>query len=122
MSSTWGMPLEGDFDELLLINAVIISTSTRTGISKFLFGSMYGNVHADSSNSGWGDSIGRIPKPDKDIFTLYDYRERHATYRTDLDLLELHANFPWIPVWDDHGMATPKQRYILIVVRPTDLT
>lgn len=34
---------------------------------------------------------------------LYDYRKRIATYRTDLDLLASHQNFPWIPVWDDHG-------------------
>jgi alkaline phosphatase D len=32
----------------------------------------------------------------------YDYRRRYATYRTDIDLLESHQNFPWISVWDDH--------------------
>jgi alkaline phosphatase D len=52
---------------------------------------------------GWGQSIGRVPLPNRQIFTLYDYRKRHATYRTDLDLLASHQNFPWIPVWDDHG-------------------
>jgi alkaline phosphatase D len=52
---------------------------------------------------GWGNSIGRIPQPDREIFTLYDYRKRLATYRTDLDLLLSHQQFPWIPVWDDHG-------------------
>ena len=52
---------------------------------------------------GWGQSIGRVPLPDRTIYTLYDYRKRHATYRTDLDLLASHQNFPWIPVWDDHG-------------------
>lgn len=36
---------------------------------------------------------------------MYDYRERLATYRTDLDLLESHQQFPWIPVWDDHEVA-----------------
>lgn len=55
--------------------------------------------------SGWGDSIGRIPQPDRTIYTLYDYRKRLATYRTDLDLLASHQNFAWIPVWDDHGMV-----------------
>ena len=39
------------------------------------------------------------------IFTLYDYRKRLATYRTDLDLVENHQQFPWIPVWDDHEVA-----------------
>lgn len=52
-----------------------------------------------------GQSIGRIPLPDRTIFTLYDYRKRIATYRTDLDLLLSHQAFPWIPVWDDHEVA-----------------
>ena len=34
--------------------------------------------------------------------SLYDYRKRIATYRTDLDLVASHQQFPWIPVWDDH--------------------
>ncbi|KAA8893189.1 PhoD-like phosphatase-domain-containing protein [Sphaerosporella brunnea] len=51
---------------------------------------------------GWGNEIDRIPQPDKDLATLYDYRRRYATYRTDVDLLESHQNFPWIAVWDDH--------------------
>ncbi|RYN90349.1 hypothetical protein AA0120_g6103 [Alternaria tenuissima] len=54
---------------------------------------------------GWGNSIDRIPQPDHEIFTLYDYRRRLATYRTDLDLLASHEQFPWIPVWDDHEVA-----------------
>jgi len=33
----------------------------------------------------------------------YEYRKRYANYRTDLDLLESHKQFPWITVWDDHG-------------------
>ena len=28
---------------------------------------------------GWGQSIGRVPLPDREIYTLYDYRKRHAT-------------------------------------------
>ena len=52
---------------------------------------------------GYGQSINRIPLPDRQIYTLYDYRKRHATYRTDADLLLSHGTFPWIPVWDDHG-------------------
>ena len=52
---------------------------------------------------GWGQSIGRVPLPDRETYTLYDYRTRYATYRTDLDLLLSHQMFPWIPVWDDHG-------------------
>ncbi|KAL9122439.1 MAG: hypothetical protein Q9187_001001 [Circinaria calcarea] len=54
---------------------------------------------------GNGQSIGRIPLPDRMIYTLYDYRKRLATYRTDQDLLLSHQQFPWIPVWDDHEIA-----------------
>ncbi|KAF2194894.1 hypothetical protein K469DRAFT_774925 [Zopfia rhizophila CBS 207.26] len=54
---------------------------------------------------GWGQSIDRVPLPDKEIYTLYDYRKRIATYRTDIDLLASHQRFPWIPVWDDHEVA-----------------
>ena len=48
---------------------------------------------------GWGQSIGRVPLPDRQTYTLYDYRKRYATYRTDLDLLASHQKFPWIAVW-----------------------
>ncbi|KAI9845499.1 MAG: hypothetical protein M1837_004838 [Sclerophora amabilis] len=54
---------------------------------------------------GWGNSLDRIPLPDREIYTLYDYRKRLATYRTDLDLLASHQQFPWITVWDDHEVA-----------------
>jgi alkaline phosphatase D len=50
-------------------------------------------------------SIGRVPQPDREIYSLYDYRTRIATYRTDPDLSASHARFPWIPVWDDHEVA-----------------
>jgi alkaline phosphatase D len=61
--------------------------------------------YAGDGDYGYGWSIGRIPKPERIITTLYDYRERLATYRTDLDLLASHQNFPWIPVWDDHEVS-----------------
>ena len=54
---------------------------------------------------GWGDALGRVPLPNKEIYSLYDYRKRLATYRTDLDLIASHQRFPWIPVWDDHEVA-----------------
>ena len=54
---------------------------------------------------GWGQSIGRVPQPDKSIYTLYDYRKRHATYRTDVSLLASHQHFPYIQVWDDHEVS-----------------
>ena len=47
----------------------------------------------------------RATEPPREILTLYDYRTRIAQYRTDLDLLLSHQQFPWIPVWDDHEVA-----------------
>jgi alkaline phosphatase D len=57
--------------------------------------------YAGNGDYGYGYSIGRVPKPERVIYTLYDYRERYATYRTDLDLLLSHQQFPWIPVSDN---------------------
>ena len=37
--------------------------------------------------------------------TLADYRKRYATYRTDVDLQDVHRQHPFIVVWDDHEMA-----------------
>ena len=59
---------------------------------------------------GWGWSIGRIPKPNAECRTLYDYRKRHATYRADLDSIENFQAFAWIPVWDDHEVADNSYR------------
>ncbi|MBW4657801.1 MAG: alkaline phosphatase [Drouetiella hepatica Uher 2000/2452] len=37
-----------------------------------------------------------------EIRTLADYRNRHALYKTDVNLQAAHAAFPWIVTWDDH--------------------
>jgi len=37
-----------------------------------------------------------------EIVSLFDYRRRHAQYRTDEDLQAAHAAFPWTVTWDDH--------------------
>lgn len=65
---------------------------------------------------GWGQSIGRVPLPDRAIFTLYDYRKRYAQYRTDLDLLLSHQQFAWIPVWDDHGEFSSYRNLTLMLI------
>lgn len=40
-----------------------------------------------------------------EIITLEDYRKRYALYRSDTSLQQLHANSPFIAVWDDHEVA-----------------
>ncbi|REE95254.1 alkaline phosphatase D family protein [Thermomonospora umbrina] len=34
--------------------------------------------------------------------TLAGYRQRHAQYKSDVDLQAAHAAAPWLVVWDDH--------------------
>jgi alkaline phosphatase D len=40
--------------------------------------------------------------PAGEILTLTDYRLRHALYKSDPDLQEVHRQHPFICVWDDH--------------------
>ena len=35
-------------------------------------------------------------------FTLQNYRDRYAQYKSDANLQASHAAFPWIVTWDDH--------------------
>lgn len=48
--------------------------------------------------------------PANEIISLTDYRLRHALYRTDADLQELHRQHPMICVWDDHESANDAWR------------
>ncbi len=41
---------------------------------------------------------------------LDDYRRRHAQYRRELPLQELHRVAPWVSVWDDHDVADDSWR------------
>jgi alkaline phosphatase D len=47
----------------------------------------------------------RSSEPKNEIVSLEDYRKRYAQYRRDLDLQELHRQFPMVTVWDDHEVA-----------------
>ena len=47
----------------------------------------------------------RINDPTHEIITLEDYRLRYSHYRLDSDLRDLHQQFPFINIWDDHETA-----------------
>ncbi|MEU4272492.1 alkaline phosphatase D family protein [Streptomyces sp. NPDC026092] len=47
----------------------------------------------------------RQHEPKHEIVSLADYRLRHATYKTDADLQDLHATHPMVAIWDDHEVA-----------------
>ena len=53
---------------------------------------------------GYGfDNVAIRPhRPAREMVSLADYRQRHAQYRRDADLQELHATAPFIVTWDDH--------------------
>lgn len=38
----------------------------------------------------------------QEIYTVVDYRNRYALYKSDPDLLAAHASAPFIMTWDDH--------------------
>jgi alkaline phosphatase D len=52
----------------------------------------------------------RRPEPATEILTLADYRTRHAQYKSDADLQELHRQHPMVPMWDDHETANDAWR------------
>lgn len=54
----------------------------------------------------YGDTtIGRVNIPPHEIVSLQDYRDRYAQYRLDPDLRAVHANHPFINIWDDHEIT-----------------
>jgi alkaline phosphatase D len=59
---------------------------------------------------GDGSAIGRVPKPDREIVSLEEYRQRHAQYKLDPDLQEAHRQHPFIAIWDDHEVANNAYR------------
>ena len=50
-------------------------------------------------------ALGRTSVPANELYTLEDYRRRHAQYKSDADSKTLHARMPLIAVWDDHEIA-----------------
>lgn len=54
---------------------------------------------------GQGNVVVRPQQPEHEILVLDDYRQRHATYKSDPDLQTLHASAAFICTWDDHETA-----------------
>lgn len=48
----------------------------------------------------YGDT--RPCDPPHEMTSLEDYRRRHAQYKTDPDLAELHRQYTFVNIWDDH--------------------
>lgn len=71
-----------------------------------------GDYIYEYGNGQYGDgaAIGRLVAPGHEIVSLDDYRQRHATYKTDADLQEAHRQHPFITVWDDHESSNDSWR------------
>lgn len=52
----------------------------------------------------WGAQVRRHESP-HGAETLADYRNRHACYKSDVDLQRAHAAYPWLVTWDDHEVS-----------------
>lgn len=52
----------------------------------------------------------RPMEPKHEIVSLADYRIRHAHYKLDPDLQQLHAAHPFVCTWDDHEVANDAWR------------
>ncbi|MBI3230693.1 MAG: alkaline phosphatase D family protein [Burkholderiales bacterium] len=60
---------------------------------------------ADGYACDLAQKLGRVSQPENILLDLDDYRTRYAQYRSDPDLQALHAQVPFICVWDDHEFA-----------------
>ena len=71
-----------------------------------------GDYIYEFANGTYGDgaAMGRVPLPAGEATTLTDYRERYATYHSDVDLQAAHATHPFIAVWDDHEIINDASR------------
>jgi alkaline phosphatase D len=52
----------------------------------------------------------REPDPPHEMVVLSDYRRRHAQYKADADLQELHRQHPVVAIWDDHEITNDAWR------------
>ena len=58
-------------------------------------------IYEDRADGGHSPAVVRQHRG-QEIFTVVDYRNRYALYKSDPDLMAAHASAPFIVVWDDH--------------------
>lgn len=66
-----------------------------------------GDYYYDYANGVFPSPVDqlRVREPAHEVITLEDYRMRLSQFHRDPDLQELHRQFPFIVVWDDHETA-----------------
>ncbi|MFC6012443.1 alkaline phosphatase D family protein [Nocardia lasii] len=78
--------------------------AARTDLDAIVHLGDYIYEYARGAYTGRNGAV-RAHDPVNEIVTLADYRTRHGQYKTDPDLLALHAKLPFICTWDDHESA-----------------
>jgi alkaline phosphatase D len=58
-------------------------------------------IYEDRADGGRNPAVVRQHNSEE-IFTVVDYRNRYALYKSDRDLKAAHASAPFIMAWDDH--------------------
>ncbi len=58
----------------------------------------------------YGSNSLRVPNPENTIVSLSDYRTRYSQYHLDTMLQNLHQQYPFYNVWDDHEFANNSWR------------
>lgn len=68
---------------------------------------MLGDYIYEYEEGGYGQdpNLDRVFDPTHETITQDDYRMRYSVYHMDKSLQNLHQNYPWICVWDDHESA-----------------
>lgn len=62
-------------------------------------------IYEDGFHANGVDTAHRKVVPLYDAFDTTTYRLRYGCYRLDPSLRELHRQFPWVIIWDDHEFA-----------------
>jgi alkaline phosphatase D len=62
-------------------------------------------IYEDGFRPGGVDTIRRRVFPEIEAFDLSSYRLRYSWYRLDSSLRNLHQQYPFVVVWDDHEFA-----------------
>ncbi|EPQ32001.1 uncharacterized protein PFL1_00199 [Pseudozyma flocculosa PF-1] len=82
------------------------ATDYAVHVGDYIYEARGDGVKVPGQNTyGNGTALNRVPRPNHEIVTLDDYRQRYASYREDKSLQALHASKAWFLVWDDHEVA-----------------
>ncbi|MCB9034340.1 MAG: alkaline phosphatase D family protein [Chitinophagales bacterium] len=62
-------------------------------------------IYEDGFNPNTFDTLNRYNFPRQAVYTLDGYRARYGHYRLDESLRDLHRQYPFMTIWDDHEFA-----------------